>query len=187
MSKHQAFKDAIEVFQPGGADAPILYSTTEMNEKGFVALLGRKLKWYWSAPITITIIAITIIATSAVVAIIGGTPQATPIAVFIPMFVIIFLYRTTLVAVNGNSLDFYFIDAKLGSKYVVYDKINLPFDKITNVKVKIGKVFKNTHFTFEFLHEGKNYKIKTTIPNKMKKMKEQEENLKCLLEVLEKI
>lgn len=66
------------------------------------------------------------------------------------------------------------------------DKFNLPYDKISSVKVKIGKVIKNTHFTFVFLHNNKKHKIKTNMRNKIWKMEEQEKNLEHLLEMLEK-
>ena len=62
----------------------------------------------------------------------------------------------------------------------MYDKFSLPFDKITNVKVSTGRF--NTAFTFEFLDEGNKYKIRNSVPNKNRKMNEQAENLKILLE-----
>ena len=188
MSKYQGFKEAIEAFQPGGADAPILYATTEANEKSFKALSGRKLK-LWSSRTTIVILvcALIFIAASVVSAILtrqlGGTPVPAP-AVFVPMF-ILFLFRTTLVTIGDAGLNFYFLEIKFG-KYAVSDKISLPYDKISNVKVKVGKVFKHTHLTFHFDVNGKNHKIKISISNRMKKVQEQSENLKVLTETLEK-
>jgi len=160
-----------------------------VNEKSFRALTGRKLT-LWSKHTTIVLLVSALILMVAMVATaflsrhLGGT-SAPAAAVFAPLF-ITFLFRTTLITVRNDSLDFYFIDNRLGSSYVVSDKLNLPYDRISKVKVKVGRVFKNTHVTFEFLHNDKKYKIKTSIPNKMKKMQEQEGNLKHLLEMLEK-
>jgi hypothetical protein len=44
----------------------------------------------------------------------------------------------------------------------------------------------NTGFTFEIASEDKKKKKKTSVPNKNKKIEEQAENLKHLLEALEK-
>jgi len=182
MSKHQKLKNAIEEFQPGGRNAPILYSTTEMNDKAFKSLAGRKLK-LWSIH-TVVLIAACILFLAAISfadVFLGGNigMRSTPTAV-VP-FVIIFMLRTTLITVTDDGLEFYFLECKWTS-YVVYDKISLPYDKITNVTVRIRRF--NTYFTFEIPNavEGKrNYKIKTTVPNKMRKMDEQAENLKLML------
>jgi len=187
MSKHQRLKNAIEAFQPGGADAPILYSTTEVNEKGFKALTGRKLT-LWSIHTTIAIVACFtfLIAISVVATILTGPGAATAPAVFVPL-IIALLFRTTPIVIREGGLDFYFLESRLSSKYVVSDKLSLPYDRISNVRVKTGSVFKNNRYvTFEFLHNDKKYKIKTSMANKMRKMQEQEENLNYLLEVLEK-
>jgi len=182
MSKYQVLKNTVESSQPGSSSAPILYSTTELNEKGFKALLGRKVK---SRPLTaIVIVAIIILAISTASTIVFNQAGAPTFAAFVPMFVVFFFYRTTLITVNDKGIDFYFIDAKRGSKYVVYDKMSLPYDKITDVNVKTGRF--NTSITFVVPYEGKQYKIKTTVPNKQRKMTEQAENLKQLLEVLKK-
>ena len=183
MSKNEAFTSAIEAFQPGGADAPILYSTTEMNEKGFKALLGRKIKWR-SISGGIVICAIFIMAASLISVIFHGQSGSPTFAAYIPMFIVIFVYRTTLINVREDRLDFYFIDYKFGSKYVVYDSLSLPYDRIMNVKVRTGRF--NTRFTFEFLNDDKKYKIKTTVPNKMRKAEEQAENLKYFHEVIKR-
>jgi hypothetical protein len=183
MSRYQVFKDAIETFQPGGAKSSILFSTTEVNEKGFQALLGRKIKWR-SMSISIAIITLAIIAASAITIIFFGHTGTPSFAAFVPLFIIIFLFRTTLITVNDDGLDFYFIDSKFGRKYVAYDKISLSYDMITNVKIRTGKF--NTGFTFEFSNGDKKYKIKTTVPNKMRKVSEQAENMKHILEMLEK-
>ncbi|MCL2810694.1 MAG: hypothetical protein FWD25_02260 [Clostridia bacterium] len=183
MSKYQAIKDAIEAFQPGGADAPILCSTTEVNEKGFQALLGRKAKSRpMSAAIWICLFVIIAISVANIFAF--RQTGTTTFAAFIPMFIVLFFYRTTLVTVGDEGLDFYFVESKRGSTYVVYDKMSLPYNRITNIKVREGRF--NTSFTFEFLNETKKYKIKTSVPNKMRKAEEQAENLKHLLEVLQK-
>jgi len=183
MSKHQALKNAIEGFQSGGADAPILYSTTEMNEKGFKALLGRKLQSR-PLPVALWIGVFAIMAVSIVSTVAFRQAGVSTFGAFVPIFVVFFFIRTTLISVGDQGLDFYFIESKRGSKYAVYDKISLPYDRIANVKVKTGRF--NTHFTLEFSSEDKNYKIKTSVPNKNKKMQEQAENLKHLLEVLQK-
>ena len=181
MSKHQAFRDAIEAFEPGAADAPILYSTTEVNEKGFRALLGRKATARpFTVVVAVCVIAILVISTASTIAF--GQVSAPTFAAMFPVFFIFFFLRTTVIAVTEQGLDFYFVDAKRG-KQVAYDKMSLPFDRITNMKVRPGRW--NTSFTFEFLHEEKTYKIKTSVPNKMKKMAEQAENLKRLRAVLE--
>ena len=183
MSKHQTFKNAIEAFQPGRADAPILYSTVEVNEKGFQALLGRKAKPR-PMSVSIWISILIIIAISVVTPMVAGHAGTPTFAAFIPLFVLFFCFRTTLIAVGEKGLDFYFIEPKPGSTYAAYDKISLPYDRITNVKVRTGRF--NTSFTFTFSSETKNYKINASIPNKMKKVKEHSENLKRLLEAFEK-
>jgi len=186
MSKNQAMKGVIKAFRPGGADAPILYASTEVNEKSFKVLTGRKLKlWSTHTTILLAVCAIFLIAILFVATILTG-PAAAPVpAVFTPL-IIALLFRTTLITVTDTGLDFYFIESRFGSKHVVSDKLSLPYDRISHVKIKVGKVFKNTYFTFEFLQDDKKYKIKTSMSNKMRKMKEQEENLKYLLEMLEK-
>ena len=181
MSKHQAYRNAIEAFEPGGVEAPILLSTTEVNEKGFRALLGRKATARpFTVVIAVCVIAILVISTASTIAF-GQVSSPTFAAIF-PVFFIFFFLRTTVIAVTEQGLDFYFVDAK-GGKQVVYDKMSLPFDRITDVKVRTGRW--NTSFTFEFLHEDKTYKIKTSVPNKVRKMEEQVENGKRLQAVLE--
>jgi len=184
MSQLQALKNAIETFQPGGVDTPILYSTTEYNEKGFKALLGRRLNGRRSIAVGILIFAIVIIAASAIIVILAGQTGTPVFVTYFPVFIAIYLHRTTLITVGDAGIEFYFIDSKLGSKYIAYDKFILPYDKITDVKVRTGKF--NTSFAFEFSSDEKKYKIKTSVPNKMKKMEEQGENLKDMLETLEK-
>jgi len=182
MSQHQELKNAIEAFQPDGANAPILYSTTVYNDKGFRALLGRKLNGRQSVATGILIGLIVIVAITIII-ILLARQTGTPIFVtYVPLSVFILLYRTTIITVSDTGLEFYFIDQKRGSKYAVYDKMSLPYDMITNTVAKTGGF--NSRFTFEFSNDGKKYKISVSIPNKMKKMAEQADNLKYLHEAL---
>jgi hypothetical protein len=114
-----------------------------------------------------------------------GHISAPTFAALFPVFFMFYYVRTTLISVTDKGLDFYFIESKNNLKYEVYDKISLPYDMITNIKVKKGRF--NTGFTFEIAIEDKSYKIKTSVQNKNKKIKEQAENLKQLLETLEKL
>jgi hypothetical protein len=183
MEKYRIFKNAIETFQRGGADAPILYSTTEMNEKGFKSLLGRNIKMRPMAPIIMAFMLIIVI-TSALTIIFPGYSGTAGFTGFVPVWVIFFAYRTTLITVGADGLSFYCIDSKFGSKYVVYDSFSLPYDKITDIKIKSGRY--NTSFTFEFSNDDKKYKIKNYVTNKINKMDEQAQNIKYLKESLEK-
>ena len=181
MSKYQALENAIEAFQPSGVNAPILYSTVEVNGKSFKALAGRKLKlWSIHTTILLAVCALFLIAVSVAAAFLGAAPAP---AAFAPLS-IAFLFRTTFITVTDQGFDFYFIEYRFSSKYVVSDKLSLPYDRISNVKVKVGRVFKQTHVTFEFLHNDKKRKIKVSMPNRMRKMEEQEGNLSYLLGVL---
>lgn len=185
MSRQQAFQEAIEAFQPGGADAPVLYSSVEVSKRSFTALAGRKLK-LWSTHTTIlVVVCIVFLAVISVATVIwSGNTQTAPVpAIFMPLFIAL-LFRTTLITVTNDGLNFYFLESRFGSKYVVSDKLSLPYDRISNVRVKVGKF--NTHITFSFLHNDKTCRIKTTIPSKMRKMEEHEGNLNYLLEMLEK-
>ena len=179
MSKLQVYENAIETFQLGGANAPILYSTTEVNEKGFKVLADRKLKLRSKQTTAVVAVCALIIIATSVAAAIFGHPGAAPApVVFFPLF-IVFINRPTLIAINDDSLDFYILEIKFGSKYMVSDKFSLPYSRIDNTKVKAGRF--NTSFRFEFSNEDKIYKIKTYVPNKSRKMKKQAENLKQLL------
>jgi len=180
MSRHEALKSAIKNFQSDAMEAPILYSATEMNGKGYKALLGRQLR---SIPISVAewiIMILFLVAGTAATIIVGtvGTPSFA--ATFTAVFIVFFVQRLTIVSVGDNNLYFYFIKQKSGSKFDVYDKIILPYDKITNVNVKTGKF--NTTFRFEFSIDDKIYKLRAIVPNKKKKMAEQAVNLKHLLE-----
>ena len=44
MSKYQAMKEAVEIFESTAIDALFLYSKLEINERGFQVLLGKKFK-----------------------------------------------------------------------------------------------------------------------------------------------
>ena len=182
MSKNQEFRNAIVAFDTDAADAPILYSTTELNEKGFKALLGRRTKAQF-IPTVAAILAIAFLIGATIGVLAGGAPGATPTASLVPLIIVLlFLYRTTFIAVGDEGLDFYFLMHNLGSKYVVDDKMSLPYDKLTNVKKRAGRF--NTSFVFEFSHNEKKFKIKTSMPNKRKNAPEQAENMKILHDIL---
>ena len=184
MSLHQTFKKAIETFQPGGSDSPILYTTTEVNDKGFCALLGRKIK---SRPISVAmwIGMLIILAVSIASTIAFGQTGAPVFASFVPILIVLFLQRSTIISVGDTGLDFYFIDSKGGSKYFAYDMFSLSYDRITNIKVKTGKF--NTSIRLEFTNEGKGNYIRTVVPNKMRKMNEQADNLELLHRSLQRL
>lgn len=183
MPKYQAVKEAIEAFQPGGADVSILCATLEVNEKGFRALLGRKPKARPGTALWIGVL--LILALSVAFTLVFRGAGTLTFGAFVPIFVVFFLFRTTLITVGDSGLDFYFAEPHFGSKYVAYEKMSLPYDRITNVEVKTGRW--NTTFTIEFSNGDKNIKLKTSVSNKMKKMEEQAENLKYLREVLKKV
>jgi len=56
MTRYQKFQEAIEAFEPGAGNAPIVCANTEVNEKVFRLLAGRKLK-LWTGRTTIVMIA----------------------------------------------------------------------------------------------------------------------------------
>lgn len=182
---YQAFRNAIEQFQPGSASAPILYSTTEANDKGFRALLGRKLK----SQSILAFVVVTMVGAVAVGVILnfvlGNVMASAPAMFFFVPWFIMFLYRTTLITVGDEGLDFYFCKQVLGSKCIVDDKMSLPYNKLINVDVKTKKSV--TYFTFEFTADGKTHKIKTSVPNKKKNTPEQAENLKRLHNALDSL
>jgi len=187
MTRYQKFQNAIEAFEPGAGSAPIVCTNTEVNEKMFRLLAGRKLKLWTSGTTAVLCVSVLLLlAISVLNAIVwrnaGGAAPAS--AVFVPM-IIIYLLRTTLVTVDQNGLNFYFIEIRFGADYVVSDKMSLPFDQIVGMKVKTGKVLKNTHFTFTVMQNGKVRKIKTSTSAKMRKVPEHPEHLKSLLQTLE--
>ena len=180
MSKYETFKNAIETFIASGLDAPILHSTMVVNDRSFRALLGRKIA---PEPWPITWLAILIFAVSSISFFISGAASTVPVGVFLPLVIIFIFYRQTLIAVRDEGLDFYFVN-KFKTKATVYDKMSLPYNKITKTKVRSGKL--NTYLTLEFSIDNKKYKIKTYMPNKNKKMAQQAENLKYLHDVIAK-
>jgi len=188
MLKYEALKNAIKDFQPDTTDAPIVYSATEVNSKSFKALLGRNLKSIPVHFIEWIIVIATVVAvvalTTAVYGQVGAPSFGGFFGGFIAVYIFIYLQRTTAISVSDTNLELYFIYSKLWSKFAVYDKISLPYDKITNVKIKRG-IF-NTSFRFEFTIDEKNYKMRIVAPNKNRRMTEQAENLKHLLGAVEK-
>jgi len=190
MSKYQTLKDAIEVFQPGGSDAPILYASTEVNEKAFKVLAGRKLKLWTGNTTILMVVCFVFLAAVSVFAVflnayLGAATPAPTVAAFMP-FIVILLFRTSFITITDDGLNIYFIEYRFGSKYVISDKLSLPFDSVSNVKIRVGKILRTTNFTFEILHNDKKYKVRTSVSNRKRKMGEQEENLAKLLELFEK-
>jgi len=187
MTRYQKFQAAIEAFEPGAGNTPIVCTTTEVNEKVFNILAGRKLKlWTTGSTVVLLVSALILLAATVVNAIawrnVGGAAPAP--AVFIPV-VIMLLLRTTLVTFDENGLNFFFLEIRFGG-YRVSDKMTLPFDQITGMKVKPGAVLKrNTYFTFIVTQNGKTRKIKTSTSAKLRKVPEQQDNLKELLQTLE--
>jgi len=183
MNKTEKLKNALELFQPGSADTPILLSATQHNDKAFRALLGRKakyspvhsLEWILAGAVIIAIIAF-IVGFHNAHAGAGGSLGGLFTALYIMYF-----HRTTLIAADERGIDFYYAEKIFARKeYVVYEKITLPYDRITNMKVKKGRF--NTTFRFEFSHKGKTIKLVTHVPNKKRKLEEQGANLNSFLE-----
>jgi len=184
MSKYQKLKDAIETFQPNGADGSILYASTELNEKGFKAILGRNLK---SQRITtvVAICVVIILTTSTILTVAFGHAGAPSFATFLPIFIVLYFYRSTLIVAGDEGLDFYFTSEKFGGAHVVYDKMTLSYDKVTDVKTQTGR--RNTRFVVTYSVGEKTYKIKITASNGTKKIPEQAGNMEHLRSILEKI
>ena len=188
MNKTERLKNALELFQPGNTDTPILLSVTQRNDKAFKALLDRKLKsspvyfleWIVAGALLIGVIAF-LIAFTAPGAINGGSFGGGAAALYV-----LHTYKNTLITAREGGIDFYFTENKFGSKdYIVYDKITLPYDRITNLRVKKGRF--NTSFRFEFEHGGKTVKIVTTVSNKKRKLEDQGVNLNSFLEKVENL
>lgn len=178
MDRYETMKAAV-----GGGDAPVLYASLELNEKGFRALLGRRLNTRPGA-ITLLVAVTIVLVISVTVTIFFGQTGTPTFAAFFPIWFMFMFIRNVIVAVGDNALDIHFTEPKLGQKYVVYDKMSLPFDRIDNVRVKRGRF--NTHFRFEISAEDKSYKIKLSVPNKQRKNDKHTGNLAALLEKLEK-
>ena len=183
MSKYQAYKDAIEAINPGGASAPILISTTTTNDKVFNALIGRKIK---SRPLSFYyVLSIFIILAVVIINIVLYRQSGTPVVIaYVPLIITFFMYRTTLISINDDGLVFYCVEANPGPKYDAFDQFNIAFDRIDNVKIKTGRF--NTNITFGFIHNEKKYYYITTVPNRIKKIEEQAQNIKYMLETLER-
>ncbi|MCL2841759.1 MAG: hypothetical protein FWE05_13445 [Defluviitaleaceae bacterium] len=189
MSKYQVFKNAIEAFQPDGADLPILYSSTEINERSLKVLSGRKLKLRSFRMTILLFVYVFIIIAGTIVSAILTREWGGSLIPFFPSFFLLWLIisvlaRPTLITIGNEGLNFYFLEVTFG-KYVVSDKTSLPYAKISDVTVKVGKVFKHTNFTVHFNDNGKSHKIKFSVSNEMRKVQEQSENLKILIETLD--
>ncbi|MDR2546207.1 MAG: hypothetical protein LBC96_01690 [Lachnospiraceae bacterium] len=183
MSKYQSLRNAIKEFAPTGEDVPFLCSSTQVNEKAFKALLGRKLKPH---PIHMITWLCIFLAGAAIVGITAFFNQTNPytIVILVPVFIILFLNRSSLIAITDDGLRIYFFLSKLKNKNVIYDQVFLPFDKITELAVSKGVY--NTDLSFLFDIEEKTHTITMSVPNIDKKMDEQAENLIRLMNVLEK-
>ena len=185
MTKEQMLKSAVNAFRPGVADAPVLYASVEVGKNGLMALLGRN-RLKRSANDVVAAICITLAVIVLAVSILTGHLALIPAAFSIlTMSAGVYRLRFAIIAIEDTGLDFYFVDTYY-AHYEVYDKFSLPYDKIANVTMRKGKIFKNTNFTFDFLSDGLRLEIRASMPNRTKKIKEQGENLKVLLEVLEK-
>ena len=186
MSKYQKLRDAVDAFEPGAENTPIVYTTAEVNEKLFRFIAGRKLKLWSGSSTAVLIVIVLIMLTSAILPLIliraaGG---AVPVVVFVP-FVFLFATRPALVSAGQNGLRFYFLEIRLGKGYVVSDMMILPYEQIEAMEVTTGKVTKNTSFTFMIKQDGKLKKIKTSASAKMRKAPEHAENLQALVQALE--
>ncbi|MCL2446006.1 MAG: hypothetical protein FWD06_04505 [Oscillospiraceae bacterium] len=187
MSTYEKFQQAIEEFEPGASNTRIVQTQTELNEKTFTALAGRKLK-LWTGNTTKTILSCGLVwlATAILVALLtSGAAGGAYTGMWIGLMVI-FLFRSTLLTVSDGGLNIYFLEIRLTSaKFVVSDKLTLPFDQMINVSVKTGQVFKNTQITMDFLLDGKPRKVKLTAPHRARKAPEHDENLQALLNMLQ--
>lgn len=186
MNKTQRLKNALEAFQSNSADTPILLSVTQHNDKAFKALLGRKakskpvhyLEWVLAGVVFIIGLGFGFFMHNAFTG--GGFGG------LFAMLYIIYLNRYTLIAAGEGGVDFYYTERKFASKdYIVYDKVTIPYDKITNLKVKRGRF--NTTLRFQFPHDGKTIKMITSVYNKKRHLEEQENNLSSFLKKVESL
>ena len=192
MPKYKTPKEAIELFQHGGADAPILFAMTKVNRRSFWALLDRNLKSPRRSALTwIGLLAVLLSGSVFVIEglIYGMTRFAysQALMVFLSLALIFFPPRiyATYIVVRDSSLDFYFSsDPSESSKIKIYDKLSLPYDQITGIQMRLGSYC--TKFTFELSNDDKRLRIKTTVPDRVKKMKEQEENVDYLIQTLKR-
>jgi len=186
MTRYQKLSDAVEAFEPGAGNEPLVYTTTEVNEKLFRFLAGRKLKLWSGSSAAVFVVIILIMLTAAILPLIliraaGG---ASPVVFFVP-FVFLFVTRPTLVTAGQNGLSFYFLEIRFGKGYVVSDKMILPYEQIEAMEITTGKVTKSTGFTFMIKQDGKLKKVKTSASAKMRKAPEHAENLQALVQTLE--
>jgi len=188
MPNYQKFQAAIEAFEPGTGNAPVVYAQSEVNERILNTLAGRKLRlWTSQATITLVVCAVILLALAVISALsfrhAGGAAPAP--AVFVPIF-IFWAMRTVLITATDGNLNIYFLELRLSSaKFVVTDKLTLPIGHIAGVRVKTGRVFKNTTITLQFLLDGKKRKLRITAPRRVRKAPEHQENLQALLEMLD--
>jgi len=180
-------KNAIYDFQHDAVDAPILWSMTNMSS-GFKALLGRRLKSMSITALPIVMFVLVVISLIGVIVLSGSTRTSLALhAIVWTMHICLWFFRRfTILSITDKGLELYFTQTKFslthGLKYVMYDKINLSYDRMTNVRVKRGWL--RTSFRFEFTSEGKSYKVKTYVLNKSNEMSVQATNLKYLVEMI---
>ena len=188
MNKSQRLKIALEAFQKGSENNPFLLSSTVRNDRAFKALLGRKVKsspvcaleWIVAGVLLIAVIAFLFVFTQPG-AVNGGGFGGTAAVLWV-----IYYYRNTLITANEEGIEFYFtVNKFLSRDYITYDKFTLPYERITNLKLKKGRF--NTTFRFEFEHQGKTLKVVTAVPNRKRNLENQEVNLSSFLEKVESL
>lgn len=187
MSNYEKFQQAIEAFEPGANTNHIVQAQTELNEKTFTALAGRKLS-LWTGNTTKTLVicllvwfCFVVLVTVLTRAVVGGAFAGAWTGLMI-----IWMFRTTLITLDSNGMNLYFLEIRMTSaKFVVSDKLFLPYDQMTNMQIKTGRVFKNTHIIIEFLLDGKPRKVKLSAPQRVRKAPEHEENLHAMLSKLQ--
>ena len=183
----QKFRDALEAFEPGAGNATFVCTNTEVNDRILNALAGRKLRlWTSGTTVVIVVSLLIVLATAVLAAVLTTTSAGAAPAPIMFVFLIPFLLRTTLITITDSGLSFYFLDIKLG-KYAISDKLVVPFEQITSIHIKTGKVFKNTHVTLGVMVNGKARKLKTSAARRMRNMPEHQDNLQALLQALAKL
>jgi len=181
----QKFRDALNAFEPGAGEGAFVCTNTEINDRILNALADRKLRlWTSGTTVVILVSLLIVLATAVLAAVLTTTSAGVAPAPIMFVFLIPLLLRTTFITITDSGLNFYFLEIKLGSKYVISDKLFLPFDQITNVRIKTGKVFKNTQIIFDVMINGKQRKLKTTAAHRVRKMPEYQDNLQALLQAL---
>jgi len=185
---YQKMLDAIEAFEPGAGNAPIVYAQTEVNEKIMSALAGRKLR-LWTGSTTKVFMVCVLIWLASVVLMSLATRNVAggAFAGAWAGFIVIWFFRATLLTVSESGLNLYFLEMRMtNAKVVVTDKLTLPLAQAANVRVKTGRVLKNTHITLEFLIDGKKRRLRITAPRRLRKAPEHQDNLQDLLALLQK-